>query len=125
EAREPDGGERAMRSFGQVLSRLCRSRVDWIARLGDRSYAVVLPETDLSGALSAAGRLQSELSVRDKAVSNDALVINLGVTAVRGDNGGVIDTAVPELLLDAAGEYLPEAIRKGPGQVAGGPAPHA
>ena len=125
EARQPEGGERAMRSFGQVLSRLCRSRVDWIARHGDRSYAVVLPETDLVGALTAAGRLQTELSARDTSDSAESLVINLGVTALRLENDGLADKAGPQMLLDAAEQYLQEATRKGPGQIVGGPAPHA
>ncbi len=124
-AREPEGGERAMRSFGQVLSRLCRSRVDWIARHGDRSYAVVLPETDLVGALSAAGRLQTELSAREAADSPDSVVINLGVSALQRDYDGPPENTSPQLLLDAAEQYLQEAMSKGPGQIVGGPAPHA
>ncbi len=125
EAQQPEGGERAMRSFGQVLSRLCRSRVDWIARHGDRSYAVVLPETDLVGALSAAGRLQTELSAREASDSPDSLVINLGVSALEGEHTEIVESAGPQLLLDAAEQYLKEAMRKGPGQIVGGPAPHA
>jgi diguanylate cyclase (GGDEF)-like protein len=125
EARQREGGERAMRSFGQVLSRLCRSRVDWIARHGDRSYAVVLPETDLVGALSAAARLQTELSARETTNSSEALVINLGVSALHGDAVGLAETAGPQLLLDAAEQYLHDAMLKGPGQIVGGPAPHA
>ncbi len=126
EARQPEGGERAMRSFGQVLSRLCRSRVDWIARHGDHSYAVVLPETDLVGALSAAGRLQTELSLRETSDSPDALVINLGVSALHRNDTDILESAAgPQLLLDAAEQYLKEAMRKGPGQIVGGPAPHA
>ena len=125
EARQPEGGERAMRSFGQVLSRLCRSRVDWIARHGDRSYAVVLPETDLVGALSAAGRLQTELSARETSDSPDSLVINLGVSALNGERADVAEKAGSQQLLDAAEQYLEEAMRKGPGQIVGGPVPHA
>lgn len=130
EARQPEGGERAMRSFGQVLSRLCRSRVDWIARHGDRSYAVVLPETDLVGALSAAGRLQTELSAREVSSSSspesrESLVFNLGVSALYGDNADLTENSGTEVLLDAAEQYLKDAMRKGPGQIVGGPAPHA
>ena len=125
EARPREGGERAMRSFGQVLSRLCRSRVDWIARHGDRSYAVVLPETDLVGALSAAGRLQTELSARETSDSAESLVINLGVSALHGDNVSLAEKAGPEVLLNAAEQYLKDAMQKGPGQIVGGPAPHA
>ena len=124
-ARQPEGGERAMRSFGQVLSRLCRSRVDWIARHGDRSYAVVLPETDLVGALSAAGRLQTELSAHEPSDSPDSLIINLGVSALHRDHAGLDESASPQLLLDAAEQYLQEAMSKGPGQIVGGPVPHA
>ena len=125
EARQPEGGERAMRSFGQVLSRLCRSRVDWIARHGDRSYAVVLPETDLVGALSAAGRLQTELAVREASDSSESLVISLGVSALYGNDADAVEKTDSQLLLDAAEQYLKEAMRKGPGQIVGGPAPHA
>jgi len=126
EARHQDSGERVMRSFGQVLSRLCRSRVDWIARNDERSFALVLPETDLDGALRAAGRLRAALSApRESSDLPKSLVINLGVSALQRDNVGLADKAGPQFLLDAAEQYLRDATRKGPGQIAGGLAPHA
>ena len=125
EARHQDSGERVMRSFGQALSRLCRSRIDWIARYDERSFVLVLPETDLGGALGAAGRLRAGLSARDGAELPKALVINLGVSALHRDNVDLAERAGPQFLLDAAEQYLRDATRSGPGQIAGGLAPHA
>lgn len=125
EAQHREGGERVMRNFGQVLSRTCRSRVDWIARHGEHSYAVVLPETNLIGALRAAQRLQMELTVPQSSDLPKSLSVNLGVSALHPDNAAFVEKAGPQLLLDAAEEYLRDAMGKGPGQIAGGPAPHA
>jgi PleD family two-component response regulator len=125
ETRNGNGGERGMRSFGQALSSLCRSRVDWIARYTERSYAVVLPETDLAGALHAAGRLQAALAARQASDDSRSLLLNLGVSALGGDCMELAEREGPHLLLDAAEQYLKDAARKGPGHIAGGPAPHA
>jgi two-component system, chemotaxis family, response regulator WspR len=125
EARHQEGSERTMRSFGQVLSGLCRSRVDWIARHGERTFALVLPETGLGGALRAGGRLQAELSAREVNDLPESLIVNLGVSALHRDNIEVAEKVGPQLLLDAAEHYLRDATRSGPGHMAGGPAPHA
>lgn len=125
ESRSGDGGERGMRSFGQELSSLCRSRVDWIARYSERSYAVVLPETDLVGALRAAGRLQAALAAREGSDASRSLLLNLGVSALHRDSMALAEREGPQLLLGAAEQYLQDAARRGPGHIAGGPAPHA
>jgi diguanylate cyclase (GGDEF)-like protein len=125
QARHLEGGERAMRSFGRALSTLCRSRVDWIARHGERSYAVVLPETDLAGALRAAGRLQAQLKAREATDLPESIAINLGVSAVQRDTAGFAETASPQRLIEAAEHYLVDAERLGPGHIAGGLVPHA
>jgi diguanylate cyclase (GGDEF)-like protein len=122
EAQHREGGERVMRAFGQVLSRLCRSRIDWIARHGEHSYAVVLPETDLAGALRAAERLRT--AVPETSDLPKSLFINIGVSALHPGSTVFAEKVGPDLLLHAAEQYLKDAVRKGPGQIAGGPAPH-
>ncbi|SMC20821.1 response regulator receiver modulated diguanylate cyclase [Desulfacinum hydrothermale DSM 13146] len=51
-------GDQTLRAFGRLLKEGLRKGVDWAARYGGEEFAVVLGETDLDGAVSAAERLR-------------------------------------------------------------------
>ncbi len=125
EVRQHHGSERVMRNFGQLLSSVCRSRIDWIARHGKQSFALVLPETDLAGALRVATRVQERCAASEATSLPKALSVNVGVSALDVDRIGSLDGHGPQFLLDATDSYLEDAVHKGPGQIAGGPAPRA
>jgi diguanylate cyclase (GGDEF)-like protein len=125
EVRQHHGSERVMRSFGQMLSGLCRARIDWIARYGKQSFGLVLPETNLAGALCVAGRLRERCVDSEAAELPKALTVNVGVSAIEASRIAAYSGQSPQFLLDATEAYLRDAVQKGPGQITGGPVPHA
>lgn len=112
--------ERAIRHFGEFLRRYVRDHVDWVARYTDRTYALVLPETTLLGAVRAAHRLRSILSHAAQPAADlpASLRVSIGVTALdEVTNALVPDT---QALMDSAEGYLREAIRTGPDRIIAG-----
>jgi diguanylate cyclase (GGDEF)-like protein len=111
------GGDEVLRQVGDVLAASVR-QVDLAARYGGEEFAVIVPETDLDGALDLAERLRESLESTEIELQNGA---RLSVTAsfgaaVKGDlTGG-------EKLIAAADRELYEAKRSGKNRVAPEPA---
>jgi two-component system, cell cycle response regulator len=51
-------GDAVLQQFAAGLRQLVRTNVDWVARYGGEEFLIVLPETGLAGATSAAERLR-------------------------------------------------------------------
>jgi diguanylate cyclase (GGDEF)-like protein len=64
-----------------------RQSIDWIARYGGEEFVVVLPETDVSGALSAAEKLRGVCNERPIQTSVGPLpvTVSLGVAGLLQD----------------------------------------
>jgi diguanylate cyclase (GGDEF)-like protein len=110
-------GDEILRRVGQVLSGGVR-HVDLVARYGGEEFGVVVPETDLEGAIELAERLRSALEAEAVELPDGT---RLSVTAsfgaaVKGDLPGGED------LVAAADEALYEAKRAGKNRVAPAPA---
>ena len=120
-----DGDDRNVRSCYHLLADAFRARVDWIARHDERTLALVLPETDLDGALRTAERMRDRLLGAAPKGVNGSRVFHLGVSAFDAERVKAVAEEGAPLLLEAATEYLHEAVAKGPNHIAAGPAPHA
>jgi diguanylate cyclase (GGDEF)-like protein/putative nucleotidyltransferase with HDIG domain len=71
------GGPAALAAFSAVLSSEKR-RIDTVARAGEASFALILPETGEQGALSLAGRLRAEIA-RTLLDGDERPVVNFGI----------------------------------------------
>lgn len=78
-------GDLALTVFAQVVSDCLRQPIDLLGRVGGEEFAVILPETDLSGATRVAERIR--LAVEKIQVKHDGRVfgftISLGVSLFR------------------------------------------
>ena len=105
-------GDEALRRFAGLLTAELRE-IDVAARIGGEEFAVLLPETDLEGALVAAGRIRGAVAGDELVLSDEVRVrftASLGVAAHAGDP--------PEVLLQRADAALYRAKADGKNRVA-------
>jgi two-component system cell cycle response regulator len=77
-------GDEVLRAVVATTSGELRSSCDWIARLGGEEFALVLPETSISGALAVAEKVRTRIAGRPlkTAAGQIALTVSLGAGAV-------------------------------------------
>ncbi len=106
-------GDMAIQAFASVLLETIRRRVDWVVRFGGEEFVVVLPETDLAGAIYAAERYRVSIAARE--IRRDDVVLHItasfGVAAMDPDT---VDPAVRfEDLISVADHCLLQAKESG------------
>ena len=111
-------GDVVLREYAALLVERIRIDVDWVARFGGEEFVVVLPETDLTGAVQVAERLRAAtaaLEVRFEAqtlhVTSSFGVASIGATWPEGP--------VAEQLLTLADQCLYQSKRLGRDRVTG------
>ena len=79
------GGDLALKVFARTTSDCLRQPIDLLGRVGGEEFAVILPETDISGAKRVAERIRS--AVEKAQVQHDGrtfgLTVSLGVSLFR------------------------------------------
>lgn len=87
-------GDKALSRIAQVISELCRTN-DHLGRYGGEEFLIVLPETQIDGAIRFAERVR--LAVAETRLDRDEerITVSIGVTEWR-DDGGSSSTLVAE-----------------------------
>ena len=96
---------------------VCVRDTDIVTRYGGEEFVVLLPETELEGALTVAEKIRSELEIADIPLieSKDSIRITASIgVASRIEN----DCQTPEALMRKADKQLYQAKESGRNQVA-------
>jgi diguanylate cyclase (GGDEF)-like protein len=104
-----DAGDAVLRHAARVLGGALRSDIDLCARYGGEEMAILLPQTDLSGAREVAERLRTLLSAQPVRVG----AAEIDVTASFGVAAYPVSTSSRDTLFPAADRALYEAKRGG------------
>jgi diguanylate cyclase (GGDEF)-like protein len=110
-------GDEALKSFVRCIMGVIRTDCDWIARFGGDEFLIVLPETNVAGAGTAAERYarliaESSIPVHGESVHLSA---SFGVTGIDRSHGG--QSVDPAALIARADECLYRAKRERRGSV--------
>ncbi|HZV82965.1 MAG TPA: diguanylate cyclase [Geobacteraceae bacterium] len=73
-------GDEVLKSFARRIKENVRDEVDWLARYGGEEFVLILPETDIEGAMIVANRLQRVVASTPIAVD----AAEIGITASFG-----------------------------------------
>ncbi|HXM39079.1 MAG TPA: diguanylate cyclase [Gemmatimonadales bacterium] len=97
-------GDAALKRVAAILRDSTRD-VDFVARYGGEEFLIVMPETEVEGAMDVAGRIRAKLAGERLAVG--AITLSLGIAAfpLHGDT--------PDAVIAAADAALYEAKRAG------------
>lgn len=112
-------GDEVLQGFVTRLQSALPREYDWLARLGGEEFAVVLPQTNLAGALTVAEKLRR--SVRETPIRTTAgwleVTVSMGVStpgALPADEPVTVDA-----LVDLADRYLYKSKAHGRDRVSG------
>ncbi len=82
-------GDAVLRRFGEISAGLLRQS-DLIGRTGGEEFAILLPDTDLEGAMTVAEKLRRAVA-EDRGGSLPPVTVSVGVAALRADDHSIDD----------------------------------
>jgi diguanylate cyclase (GGDEF)-like protein len=103
-------GDKALRRIAQVIAELCRA-YDHLGRYGGEEFLLILPETQLDGAIAFAERVRSAVAETSLDENGGRLTVSIGVTVRLSDDGS------PDTLIAEADQALFEAKAAGRNRV--------
>ena len=94
-------GDEILTRMGAILGD-CIRKVDYAARYGGEEFLILLPRTDLNGAVEVAKRIQARLAEEEMG-GEDAITLSIGVAEYpkHGDNADVVIAAADAALYQA------------------------
>jgi len=105
-------GDSCLHMIAQAINRAVGHAADLVARYGGEEFAVILPSTDLAGALRVAEAIRSE--IRTLAIAHAASPINNSVTiSIGAASSTPVAATTPVGLIHAADSALYAAKRQG------------
>ncbi|MBU0661717.1 diguanylate cyclase [Patescibacteria group bacterium] len=112
-------GDKCLKAVAQALAGTIRRPGDFVARYGGEEFIAVLPDTDISGAMTIAETIRSNVELlkipHAQPVPLDYVTISIGLSSVF-PSGGFSDAALVSVLA-AADEMLYKAKAAGRNQV--------
>lgn len=113
-------GDLVLKDFSACLKKAVRDEVDWLVRLGGEEFLIVLPETDLKGAITTAERIRKLVSERRIRIDEESITVtaSFGVSCyVHSEKNG--NPMTMERLIENADRCLYQAKRRGRNKVVG------
>lgn len=110
-------GDKVLKEVAQRLKNNCRNDVDWVARYGGEEFVIVLPETEVEGALTFAENIRRTIEERPFQISSTTSIkvtMSLGAAGYKEVHDGNI---TPEEILGQADLCLYKAKEQGRNQV--------
>ncbi len=94
-------GDEILTRMGAIFGD-CIRKVDYAARYGGEEFLILLPRTDLNGAVEVAKRIQARLAEEERG-GEDAITLSIGVAEYpkHGDNADVVIAAADAALYQA------------------------
>ncbi|AJE03190.1 diguanylate cyclase [Geobacter pickeringii] len=113
-------GDQVLRGCAECVRHGIRENIDWLARYGGEEFIVVLPETDLSGALVVAERLRRQIEAHAVETRQGTITVtaSFGVASFTPPDQ-TEDLAVAESLVECADNLLYVAKGEGRNRVKG------
>ncbi|MEA5599720.1 EAL domain-containing protein [Nostoc sp. UHCC 0252] len=105
-------GDDALRQVAKTISETVKRPTDLVARYGGEEFAVILPNTDLEGAIAVARSIQTNISalkmLHPHSQANEFITLSLGVATITPH-----DQLSPATLIAAADQGLYQAKAQG------------
>jgi two-component system, cell cycle response regulator len=69
-------GDEVLRCFARLLMDSSRTDIDWVARYGGEEFLIVLPETEVAGAITFAEKMRVAIATYPFKISGGTLTVN-------------------------------------------------
>jgi diguanylate cyclase (GGDEF)-like protein len=112
-------GDDVLVAFAQLLGGAVRRDIDCVARYGGEEFVILLPQTDLAGALAVGEKLRTAIAAREIRTGDATLQVtaSFGVATLQPQWP---EAPVAGLLIEQADAFLYQSKERGRNRVTGG-----
>ncbi len=87
-------GDHALLEIGQLIESHFANGIDMVGRWGEDQFLLLLPETNLDGAITAGDRLREIVEIRSTEYNGDAIVLSISLGAAALAAGENVEAAL-------------------------------